>query len=80
MLISENLPKSVWQNFFGWLRTISLDSPSVETTRNAVQNAFNRNFRKVAIYKTLGLIQIHGREDVEEIVDSTDDLWYSETA
>ena len=78
MLISENLPKSVWKNFSGWLRTISSDSPSVETTRIAVQNVFNRNFRKVAIYKTLGLIQIHRREDVEEMVDSTDDLWYYE--
>ena len=79
MLISENLPKSVWQNFSGWLRTVSSDSPSVETTRVAVQNAFNRNFRKVAVYKTLGLIQIHQREDTEESVDIAEDSCYSET-
>lgn len=79
MMISENLPKSVWQNFSGWLRTVSSNSPSVETTRVAVQNAFNRNFRIVAIYKTLGLIQIHQRVDIEESVDIADDLCYSET-
>lgn len=79
MLISENLPKLVWQNFSGWLRTVSSDSPSVETTRVAVQNVFNRNFRKVAVFKTLGLIQIHQRENIDEILDNSDDLVYSKT-
>jgi len=79
MLISENLPKSVWRNFSGWLRTTSLECPSVETTRVAVQNAFNRNFLKVGVYKTLGLIQIHQRKHIDETFDITNDLCYYET-
>ena len=59
MLISEKLPKIVWQNYTGWLRTYSKTIPSIETTRDAVRNFYNRNHLKVASYQTLSLVLKH---------------------
>ena len=81
MLLSETLPKLVWQNYSGWLRTYSKATPSIETTRDAVRNSYNRNYRKVAIYKTLSLIQKHQKrkkENTAETIYNTGDFSYDE--
>lgn len=83
MLFSETLPKLVWQNYSGWLRTYSQATPSIETTRDAIRNLYNRNYRKVAIYKTLSLIQKHQKPKKQKTVEtiySTGNFSYNETA
>ena len=83
MLLSETLPKLVWQNYSGWLRTYSKTTPSIETTRDAVRNLYNRNYRKVAIYKTLSLIQKHQKlkkQKSAKTVYNTGNFSYNETA
>ena len=83
MLLSVTLPKLVWQNYSGWLRTYSKTIPSIETTRDAVRNLYNRNYRKVAIYKTLCLIKEHQnlkKKVPTKTLYSTDDLSYNKIA
>ena len=83
MLLSESLPKLVWHNYSGWLRTYSQSNPSVETTRDSLRNLYNRNYGKVAVYETLSLIQKHQKikdTHLEKTVDNSADLGYNKSA
>lgn len=83
MLLSQMLPKLVWINYCGWLRTYSSSTPSIETTRDAVRNLYHRNHRKVANYKTLSLITKHQKNDkpkTKKTLYNIGNFRYNETA
>ena len=55
--ISLESPTLIWNKFFGWLRTRSSETPSVETARSVLQQEFWSNTYNLAKYQTLACIK-----------------------
>jgi hypothetical protein len=62
-IISLSLSHLVWARFFGWLRTRSSETPSVETVRCALQQELWMNNRKLNSYATLSNIHKYQRAE-----------------
>jgi hypothetical protein len=44
-ILALNCPRTIWQRYMGWLRTISSTIPSEEVVRSVVQHEYFQNFR-----------------------------------
>jgi hypothetical protein len=61
--ISLKFPTLIWNRFFGWLRTRSSETPSVETARSVLQQEFWSNTHNLSKHETLACIKKYQKQD-----------------
>jgi len=69
--ISLEFPNLIWNKFFGWLRTRSSETPSVETTQSVLQQEFWSNTYNLSKYGTLACIKKYQKLDCGNQIKSS---------